>query len=112
MIFGWYGFGRMFIEGLRTDSLYIPGTELRTSQVLAAAIFVVCLGLLIYFFIKKPTAPLYHKAPVEGAEEEFPLFDKIKELFRAMKANKPESESNEDNEEQAEESEENKENEE
>ena len=53
LTFGWYGLGRMFIEGLRTDSLYIPGTELRTSQVLAAAIFVVCLGLLIYFFIKK-----------------------------------------------------------
>ena len=112
MIFGWYGFGRMFIEGLRTDSLYIPGTELRTSQVLAAAIFVVCLGLLIYFFIKKPTAPLYHKAPVEGAEEEFPLFDKIKELLSAKKANKPESESNETTEEQAEEGKENEENEE
>ena len=32
----WYGLGRAFIEGLRTDSLYIPGTALRVSQVLAA----------------------------------------------------------------------------
>lgn len=32
----WYGFGRFFIEGLRTDSLYIPGTALRVSQVVAA----------------------------------------------------------------------------
>ena len=31
----WYGLGRFFIEGLRTDSLYIPGTELRVSQVVA-----------------------------------------------------------------------------
>jgi len=32
----WYGFGRFFIEGMRTDSLYIPGTTLRVSQVVAA----------------------------------------------------------------------------
>lgn len=31
----WYGFGRFWIEGLRSDSLYIPGTPLRVSQVLA-----------------------------------------------------------------------------
>ena len=33
----WYGAGRAVIEGLRTDSLMIPGTSLRASQVLAAA---------------------------------------------------------------------------
>lgn len=31
----WYGLGRMFIEGLRTDSLYFFSTGLRVSQVLA-----------------------------------------------------------------------------
>ena len=41
MYFGWYGFGRMLIEGFRTDSLYIPGTELRISQCLGLACFVV-----------------------------------------------------------------------
>ena len=61
MIFGWYGLGRMLIEGLRTDSLYIPGTELRASQVLAAVIFVICTALLIYFAIKRPTKELYYK---------------------------------------------------
>lgn len=61
MIFGWYGFGRMFIEGLRTDSLYIPGTELRISQVLAALIFIAAAAALIYFQIKKPNRPFYHK---------------------------------------------------
>ena len=88
LIFGWYGLGRMFIEGLRTDSLYIPGTELRISQVLAAAIFIVCLGLLIYFAIRQPKAPLYHKAPAEGEKaekEEFPFIDKIKALFSSKK---------------------------
>ena len=59
MIFGWYGLGRFWIEGMRTDSLYIPGTELRISQVLAALIFVACLAALIYFAIKPPKRELY-----------------------------------------------------
>jgi len=32
----WYGLGRMWIEGLRTDSLYLFGTGIRVSQLLAA----------------------------------------------------------------------------
>ena len=32
----WYGLGRMWIEGLRTDSLYIGATGIRVSQLLAA----------------------------------------------------------------------------
>ena len=67
-VFGWYGLGRFLIEGLRTDSLYIPGTSLRISQVLAIAIFVVCLALLIYFRIKKPNKPLFIK-PEKPAKE-------------------------------------------
>ena len=86
IVFGWYGLGRMFIEGLRTDSLYIPGTELRISQVLAAAIFIVCSALLIYLAIKKPTVALYHKAPkdnknCEAVAEGSKLSDSIKALL-------------------------------
>lgn len=33
----WYGLGRFWIEGLRTDSLYIAQTGLRASQIFAAA---------------------------------------------------------------------------
>ena len=68
MVFGWYGFGRMLIEGLRADSLYteIFGWEFRTSQVLAAIIFIVCSALLIYFTVKKPTKALYFKQPKES----------------------------------------------
>jgi hypothetical protein len=74
MTFGWYGLGRMFIEGLRMDSLYseIFGLEFRTSQVLAGAIFIVCLALYIYFLIKKPNKPFFCKAPAlaeEGLKE-------------------------------------------
>lgn len=35
MYVAWYGFGRMLIEGLRTDSLYLFDTGLRVSQLLA-----------------------------------------------------------------------------
>ena len=38
--FTWYGFGRMFIEGFRTDSLYVPGTNVRISQLLGLVFFV------------------------------------------------------------------------
>ncbi len=61
MVFGWYGLGRMLIEGLRTDSLYIPGTELRISQVLAGVILVAAAALLIYFAIKPPKREFYYR---------------------------------------------------
>lgn len=43
----WYGLGRAWIEGMRTDSLYIPSTELRVSQVLAVVFFVVSVIVLV-----------------------------------------------------------------
>ena len=60
---GWYGLGRMFIEGLRADSLYttIGTLTFRTSQVLAGVIFLICSALLIYFYFRKPTAPIYKR---------------------------------------------------
>ena len=54
MYFTWYGFGRMFIEGFRTDSLYIPGTTLRISQCLGFACFVIGLSLLLFFGLILP----------------------------------------------------------
>ena len=59
MIFGWYGLGRMLIEGLRTDSLYLFGSGIRVSQALAALIFIACTSALIYFAIKRPNKPFY-----------------------------------------------------
>ena len=61
----WYGLGRMFIEGLRADSLYTHIGELsfRTSQVLAGIILEVCVALLIYFHFRRPTKPLFYKKP-------------------------------------------------
>lgn len=42
----WYGLGRAWIEGLRTDSLYLWGTGLRVSQVLAVLSAVAAAALL------------------------------------------------------------------
>ena len=54
MYFAWYGFGRMFIEGLRTDSLFIPGTGIRISQMLGlvlliASVIVIAVGLVLAY---------------------------------------------------------------
>lgn len=66
MIFGWYGLGRMWIEGLRTDSLYLFGTSIRVSQALAALIFITCATLLIYLALKKYNRPFYsYVAPAD-----------------------------------------------
>lgn len=35
LYFGGYGLGRFFIEGIRTDTLFLPGTSVPVSQVLA-----------------------------------------------------------------------------
>lgn len=43
----WYGIGRFFIEGLRTDSLITPIIPLRVSQVVAAAAVITSVILLI-----------------------------------------------------------------
>ena len=48
----WYGLGRAFIEGLRTDSLYIAGTNLRVSQQLAAVSCAVAVIILVYQAMK------------------------------------------------------------
>lgn len=45
-----YGLGRMFIEGLRTDSLMLGG--IRISQLIALLFFVIFGGVLLYIYLK------------------------------------------------------------
>jgi len=72
IIFGWYGLGRMFIEGLRTDSLVFSlfGVEWRISQLIAGALFLACASALIYLAIKKYSAPLYVRQAKKSNNEE------------------------------------------
>lgn len=75
----WYGFGRMFIEGLRTDSLYIFkgifGTDgVRISQLVGLICFLAGTGLLIAIPLirkKRPSFLAYEKPlPAVGATAE------------------------------------------
>ena len=52
----WYGFGRMFIESIRVDSLMIG--VIRVSQVVAFLCFAICSILLIVFYLKARRAEL------------------------------------------------------
>ena len=45
--FFWYGLGRAWIEGLRTDSLYIGTTGIRVSQLLSIVLVLVS-GTLLF----------------------------------------------------------------
>ena len=75
----WYGLERTVVEGLRTDSLYIAGTLIRTSQALSMAIVAVCTVLLVVLLIKHKKNP----KPIEGID----YFDKDVEEKRAAKEN-------------------------
>lgn len=65
--FIWYGLGRFWIEGLRTDSLYIPGTALRVSQAVALLSF---LGGLLIFVINRKKHFLRPVGAVQTKTEE------------------------------------------
>ena len=59
LIYGmWYGIGRSFIEGLRTDSLMFG--SIRVSQLLSILIVIAC--LIIYILILKKKAPKKEEA--------------------------------------------------
>ena len=49
----WYGLGRVWIEGLRTDSLYLGSTGIRVSQLLAGVSFVAAVGVMLYIRLFK-----------------------------------------------------------
>ena len=68
----WYGAERAVVEGLRTDSLYITGTNIRTSQLLSILLVAVCAVLLVILLIKYTK----HPKPIEGVDyfAEIPLY--------------------------------------
>ena len=77
--FLWYGLGRFWIEGLRTDSLYlfdwtIGGQPIRVSQALSLAMVLVSAFLLLYHIKLHPHTPeeLYvnQSQPTEEKAEE------------------------------------------
>ena len=74
MYLAWYGFGRMFIEGLRTDSLMVG--PFRISQVIGFLCFAVCGTLLAVFLVRA------HRRDLDG-ESYTPAFEKLRmPIFR------------------------------
>ena len=69
MYLSWYGFGRMFIEGLRTDSLYLGNTGIRISQLVGFICFIVFGALLV--------VGLIYSKKFNGDESKLTAFDKI-----------------------------------
>ena len=65
--FTWYGFGRMFIELLRTDSL-TNGSNIRISSLVGLLSFIVGGSLLLYLFIKNKGNKAFGSALTEVAE--------------------------------------------
>ena len=72
--FAWYGFGRMFIEGLRTDALFIGNTGIRVSQMLGFLLFALATALLIFGLVltkkKEQAVPAVEAEVLEEAEED------------------------------------------
>lgn len=56
----WYSFGRFFIEGMRTDSLYAFG-GIRVSQLLSVVLFIGGIALLYYRRKKSTNIKLYER---------------------------------------------------
>ncbi len=94
----WYGIGRMIIEGMRTDSLYIGETGIRVSQLLSALIIVVCTALMIINLIKLMKNP----KPIEGVDyfvEPVPFLKKNRIKYEEAKKALEENKKNADSEE-------------
>ena len=68
----WYGLGRTFIEGLRTDSLYLG--PFRISQLLAAVSCVIATGVLLFMLLRKhdPNALFVNQMAEKDALAETP----------------------------------------
>ena len=87
----WYGVGRTWIEGLRSDSLYLfdwtlMGEPIRVSQALSVVMVVVSLAALIYMRgIRKCTADglMVHQLAAEKAAEKVAAEAEAQEIAEA-----------------------------
>lgn len=75
----WYGLGRFFIEGMRTDSLYIG--DFRVSQVFSLMLLLVSIALFVYRrFYVYPKPPYYTEGikPEKAFKEKKRKYDQKK----------------------------------
>ncbi len=84
-----YGSERAIVEGFRTDSLYIPGTAIRISQLLSAILAVLCAAILIskHFELKKNPVK-YSPVEVLPPEKDYDTGTSDEEKTREINARK------------------------
>lgn len=94
---GWYGLGRVWIEGLRSDSLYLGSTSIRISQLLSAVAVAASAVLLVFLThrARQSPKPLYVDqvealkiSREKEAEEEAKSAEKSGELSSSEKEDK------------------------
>lgn len=104
----WYGLGRFFVEGLRTDSLMWG--SVRVSQALGGALFIVAAGLMLAIFLwsrkpmtleyiegeKKPRFVLRRYVDTEESRQRMAMLDrKLAEKKNGKKPTQPEEKKDE-----------------
>lgn len=104
----WYGLGRFFVEGLRTDSLMWG--SVRVSQVLGGVLFIVAAGLMLAIFLwsrkpmtleyiegeKKPRFVLRRYVDTEESRQRMAMLDrKLAEKKNGKKPTQPEEKEDE-----------------
>lgn len=67
---GGYGAGRFVIEGIRTDTLFLPGTSIPVSQVLALLMVIFAIGVDTAVRLKKKRAGAGSQDEKENCEKE------------------------------------------
>ena len=88
----WYGFGRMFIELLRTDSLYVG--PIRISSLVGFLCFVVGLTFIIYKLVKinkQGKEPVLAEDAAEAIQETEEYTDVTDKLGSLLNKDEPES---------------------
>ncbi|GAB3801340.1 prolipoprotein diacylglyceryl transferase [Virgibacillus kimchii] len=63
-----YSIGRFFIEGMRTDSLYVVG-DLRTAQLISILLVVGAIILIVYRRVNKGITARYHDVTPEASKK-------------------------------------------
>lgn len=104
----WYGLGRFFVEGLRTDSLMWG--SVRVSQALGGVLFIVAAGLMLFIFLwsrkpmtleyiedeKKPRFVLRRYVDTEESRQRMAMLDrKLAEKKNGKKPAQPEEKEDE-----------------
>ena len=104
----WYGLGRFFVEGLRTDSLMWG--SVRVSQALGGVLFIVAAGLMLFIFLwsrkpmtleyiegqKKPRFMLRRYVDTEESRQRMAMLDrKLAEKKNGKKPTQPQEKEDE-----------------